>query len=51
LIPAELAAKLPSDDLYAKAVFPTLDQLKQHKEKLSASWESVTNIKEFRKLE
>jgi putative spermidine/putrescine transport system substrate-binding protein len=50
LIPAELSAKLPPDDLYAKAVFPTLDQLNKHKKALADNWDKVTAI-EFRKLE
>jgi putative spermidine/putrescine transport system substrate-binding protein len=51
LIPADLAAKLPSDELYANAVFPTLDQLNAHKTLLSEKWDAITNIKEFRTLE
>ncbi len=50
LIPPDLAAKLPADDLYAKAVFPTLDQLNAHKKSLGENWDKVTNIT-FRKLE
>jgi putative spermidine/putrescine transport system substrate-binding protein len=50
LIPAELSAKLPSDDLYAKAVFPTLEDLNAHKKALGDNWDKVTNIT-FRKLE
>jgi putative spermidine/putrescine transport system substrate-binding protein len=50
IIPAELAAKLPSDELYAKAVFPTLDELNAHKKALADKWDSVTKI-EFRKLQ
>ena len=50
MIPAELAAKLPSDELYAKAVFPTLDELNAHKKLLGADWDKVTKI-EFRKLQ
>ncbi len=51
LIPADLAAKLPSDALYANAVFPTLDQLNKHKALLAEKWEAITNIKEFRELQ
>lgn len=50
LIPQELAAKLPSDELYAKAVFPTIAQLNAHKQALADNWDGVTNI-QFRKLE
>jgi putative spermidine/putrescine transport system substrate-binding protein len=50
LIPAEMSAKLPADSLYAKAVFPTLDQLNSHKKALGDSWDTVTNIT-FRKLD
>jgi putative spermidine/putrescine transport system substrate-binding protein len=51
LIPPDLAAKLPPDALYANAVFPKLDQLNKHKALLGEKWESITNIKEFRKLQ
>jgi hypothetical protein len=50
MIPAELSAKLPSDELYAKAVFHTLDELKAHKTLLGDKWDAVTKI-EFRKLQ
>jgi putative spermidine/putrescine transport system substrate-binding protein len=50
LIPADLAAKLPSDELYANAVFPTLDQLNAHKALLADKWDSVTKI-QFRELQ
>jgi putative spermidine/putrescine transport system substrate-binding protein len=50
VIPADLAAALPSDELYANAVFPTLDQLNAHKALLTDKWDSVTNI-EFRELQ
>ena len=35
------AAKLPPADLYAKAVFPSLDQLTAAKELITAQWDSV----------
>ena len=38
VIPADLAAKLPSDELYAKAIFPTLDQGAKAKEYITANW-------------
>ncbi len=47
LIPADLAAKLPADELYAKAVFPTLDQLNKHKAVIKDSWAKVTKIDAF----
>jgi putative spermidine/putrescine transport system substrate-binding protein len=47
MIPADLAAKLPSDELYANAVFPTLDQLNKHKQLLADNWDKVTNITAF----
>lgn len=50
MIPQDMAAKLPSDELYAKAVFPTIAQLNAHKKALGDNWDSVTNI-QFRKLE
>jgi putative spermidine/putrescine transport system substrate-binding protein len=51
VIPADLAAKLPSDELYAKAVFPTIDQLNKHKAQIKDNWAAVTKVDEFRKLE
>ncbi len=50
LIPADLAAKLPADELYAKAVFPTLEQLNKHKKVIADNWANMTKI-EFRKLD
>ena len=47
LIPADLAAKLPADELYAKAVFPTLAQLNKHKAVIKESWAKVTKIEAF----
>ncbi len=41
VIPADLAAKLPSADLYAKAVFPTIDQLSAAKTEITTNWDSV----------
>lgn len=38
VIPADLAAKLPSDELYAKAIFPTLEQGTKAKEYITANW-------------
>ena len=41
LIPAELLAKLPPAEGYAKAVFPTLDQQAASKEVISKQWDAV----------
>lgn len=41
VIPADLAAKLPAAELYAEAVFPTLDQLTAAKELITSQWDSV----------
>lgn len=38
VIPADLAAKLPSDELYAKAVFPSLEQGTKAKEYITTNW-------------
>ncbi len=45
VIPAEMMAKLPPADAYAKAVFPTLDEQSAHKEGVSAGWETVVGVK------
>lgn len=44
VIPADLAAKLPSADLYAKAVFPTIAQLDTAKALITENWDSVVNV-------
>jgi putative spermidine/putrescine transport system substrate-binding protein len=41
VIPAEIADKLPSADLYAKAVFPTLEQLSAARESITSQWDAV----------
>ena len=41
VIPQEMADALPPADLYAKAVFPTLDQLAAAKETITTQWDSV----------
>jgi putative spermidine/putrescine transport system substrate-binding protein len=38
VIPADLAAKLPSADLYAKAVFPSIDQINAAKKAIADAW-------------
>jgi len=40
-VPAELMAKLPPADGYAKAVFPTLDQQNASKEAITKGWDTV----------
>ncbi|WP_420909611.1 ABC transporter substrate-binding protein [Kaistia nematophila] len=40
-IPADLLAKLPPADAYAKAVFPTVEQQNANKEVISKQWDSV----------
>jgi putative spermidine/putrescine transport system substrate-binding protein len=40
-IQADLAAKLPSADLYAKAVFPTLDQINNAKTVITGNWDKT----------
>lgn len=44
VIPADLAAKLPSADLYAKAVFPTIAQLDAAKVVITENWDSIVNV-------
>lgn len=41
VIPADLAAKLPPADAYAKAIFPTLDQLTAAKTAIAANWDKI----------
>jgi putative spermidine/putrescine transport system substrate-binding protein len=41
VIPADLAAKLPSADLYAKAVFPTIDQITNAQKVIADKWMSA----------
>jgi putative spermidine/putrescine transport system substrate-binding protein len=41
VVPADVSAKLPSADLYSKAVFPTLDQINTAQKAIAASWMSV----------
>jgi len=46
-VPADLLAKLPSADAYAKAVFPTLEQQDRAKEVITKQWDTVVgaNVK------
>jgi putative spermidine/putrescine transport system substrate-binding protein len=41
VIPAELAEKLPPADVYARAVFPTVDQLTSAKTIITENWRKV----------
>lgn len=41
VIPADLAAKLPSAELYAKALFPTLAQIDASKKIITAGWDKT----------
>ncbi len=41
VIPQEMADALPPADLYAKALFPTLDQLAAAKELITTQWDAV----------
>jgi putative spermidine/putrescine transport system substrate-binding protein len=41
VIPDEIASKLPAAELYAKAVFPTLDQLNAASELITKQWDTV----------
>ena len=40
-VPAEMLAKLPPADSYAKAVFPTLDQQAAAKETITKQWDTI----------
>lgn len=40
-VPADMLAKLPPPDNYAKAVFPSLDQINKAKEYITTNWDSV----------
>ncbi len=46
-LPADLLAKLPPADAYAKAVFPTLDQQNTNKDTITKQWDAVVgaNVK------
>jgi putative spermidine/putrescine transport system substrate-binding protein len=43
VIPDDLAAALPSADLYAQAVFPTLEQLNAAATVITENWDTVVN--------
>jgi putative spermidine/putrescine transport system substrate-binding protein len=44
VIPADLAAALPSAELYAEAVFPSLAQLEAARTVITENWDSVVNV-------
>ena len=44
VIPADMMAKLPPAEAYAKAVFPTLEEQSAHKEAVSAGWDKVVGV-------
>jgi putative spermidine/putrescine transport system substrate-binding protein len=44
VIPQELADKLPSAELYAQAIFPTIAQLESAKTVITEQWDSVVNV-------
>ncbi|MGV8988610.1 MAG: ABC transporter substrate-binding protein [Cypionkella sp.] len=44
VIPADMMAKLPPAEAYAKAVFPTLEEQSAHKEGVSAGWDKVVGV-------
>jgi len=41
VIPADVAAKLPPAELYANAVFPTIDQINNAKQVINDNWDKV----------
>ncbi len=41
VIPEELAARLPSAELYAKAVFPTVEQYEMVRSVIAEKWDAV----------
>ncbi len=41
VVPQELLDKLPTPELYAEAVFPTLDQLTTARELITSQWDSI----------
>jgi len=44
VIPDDLAAALPPAELYAKAIFPTLDQLSAARELITTQWDTVVGV-------
>ena len=41
VVPAEVTAKLPAAELYATAVFPTIDQINNAKKAINEGWDKV----------
>jgi putative spermidine/putrescine transport system substrate-binding protein len=41
VIPAELEAALPPADLYAQAVFPTVEQLEAARAAIAENWDTM----------
>jgi len=44
VIPADIAAALPPAELYAQAIFPTLDQLSAARELITTQWDTVVGV-------
>lgn len=44
VVPQELAAKLPPAEAYAKAFFPTLEQMTKAKEIITTNWDKVVGV-------
>jgi len=44
VIPEDLAAALPPAELYAQAIFPTLDQLSAARELITTQWDTVVGV-------
>ncbi|MGB9832409.1 MAG: ABC transporter substrate-binding protein [Caldisericum exile] len=44
VIPEDLAKKLPPAELYAKAIFPTIDQISKAKKDIVDNWDKVVNV-------
>ena len=44
VIPEDLAKKLPPAELYAKAIFPTIDEITKAKQDIANNWDKVVNV-------
>lgn len=44
VVPAELAAKLPPAEAYAKAVFPSIEDQEKAKAAIATGWDKVVNV-------
>jgi putative spermidine/putrescine transport system substrate-binding protein len=44
VIPADLAARLPSPDLYQNAIFPSLDQQNAAAKTVNANWDTIVKV-------